>query len=143
MKPLRDLRRPGLGFGVGRRLLYEEGTASARLMLTQVKQGGTKRDALLRLQNDPPNPDPAMRPKNEKDELRQYKSPEDAEMPGEKELEENDKKGAAAPGIGVVKAGLIGIGVADQRGEFFAVLDRMSSGEPTRIVSTLKGGQKL
>lgn len=99
----------------GRTLTYDEAAISIQLMLHQFKFKGSYRDALLLLQNEPPTADTV---KLLRDRRIDYSSPEKVDKPTEKQMEENERRIAIPPAMGIVKTGVIGISIADTEGEF-------------------------
>jgi hypothetical protein len=112
--------KPGLLLGFDRSLTYQGGAQSAELILQQIKHKGTLRDALLLLQNEFPGSDRAKARKDENEGLRTFESPADSGPPAKDDFYRNERDGAASPAIGIVKAGVIGIGVGDGRGNYLA-----------------------
>ena len=91
-----------------------EAASSVQAMLEQYANGGSHRDALLRIQNEPPV---RTFPDNAGKELRRYDSPKnDAEAPP-REKSPTLRGLLQAPAIGVVQNNVTGIGIGTPRGE--------------------------
>jgi hypothetical protein len=114
LRERRDFPRPGLELAFGRRLDYVEAASTVQAMLDQYANGGSHRDALLRVQNEPPV---QTFPDNAEKKLRRYESPKNDAASAPREKSTTPRALMQAPAIGVVQNNVIGIGIATLRGE--------------------------